>query len=213
MAENNNTAERELLKAIEGKTTPRPIGHSPIAGMKDGVLSIAGNVSSYISYDKVKSKITLHNTNILFVVLIVFFVTWWFIVMGKGFMRMDDIKNIGNIDVKISDRPVIMPEFGLKEYANYLDALLGRNIFNPVKTQVPSSDGGLTSEANKAGNLKLVGISWDEERNDRYAMVEDVQTNLTYYVKEGDFVLEFLVKEISERQIVLSHQNNDIRLQ
>ena len=64
-------------------------------------------------------------------------------------------------------------------------------------------------------NLQVVGISESESSSgekERYAMVEDLKTELTYFLNEGDTILNVMVKQIKENSLVLEYQQETIEL-
>ena len=73
-------------------------------------------------------------------------------------------------------------------------------------------------QLNSKGFLKLLKLSSDnvtvsDGKIEFLAMAEDIQSERTYYVKKGDTVLGFFVKEIEERWVLLDYKNNEVRLQ
>jgi hypothetical protein len=212
MAENSNTAERELLKAIEGEKVNLTKRKPFLESIKSKFTLFAVNISPKIGFDTISDKLTIHNVNKVLMFLAACFLFWWTIVFFNGVSRFKDIKQLDQID-SVSSLPALkFVESEIREYAYYIDTLLSRNIFNPAKQSSQDSDAA-ESTSKIASNLRMVGISWSDERGKRYAMVEDVLNKITYYVQEGDFIQEFIIKEIGEKQIVLSHKGNEVRLQ
>jgi type II secretory pathway component PulC len=216
MAENSNSAERQLLKAIEGDhvQTSKDTTFFSLIKCKLACLIdfLSSSISSSISSHKVSYKFTMHNasTVMLWVIFVVSF--WWFIVLGSGISRFRHMPRLDVSDAKPLLAPLKIVNSALQEYAYYLDIILSRNIFNPIKQPLQDTD-SVTGAGAAAGNLKMVGISWSEDRLKRYAMIEDTQSKITYYMQEGDIILGFIVKEIKETQIILTYKGSEVRLQ
>jgi type II secretory pathway component PulC len=212
MAENTNTAERELLKAIEGDGVQITKNTPPLYVLKDRIASFASVLLSSISSNKVSYKLTIQNANSVLLWLIIICSFWWFIVLGSGIARFRHVPALDKSDLKPLIAPLRIVNSELREYAYYLDIILSRNIFSPLKQASKQAEPAEGADF-AVSNLKMVGISWAEDRLKRYAMIEDAQSKITYYVQEGDALLEFIVKEIREKQIILSYKGSEVRLQ
>jgi type II secretory pathway component PulC len=212
MAENSNSAEHQLLKAIEGDHVQASKDTTFFCLIKGKFISLADFLLSSISSHKVSYKLTIHNASsvMLWVIVIVSF--WWFIVLGSGISRFRHMPRLDVSEAKPLLAPLRIVNSELREYAYYLDIILSRNIFNPIKQPLQDTD-SVTGAGAAAGNLKMVGISWSEDRLKRYAMIEDTQSKITYYMQEGDIILGFIVKEIKETQIILTYKGSEVRLQ
>ena len=72
----------------------------------------------------------------------------------------------------------------MKKIEYYLDKVRSRDIFKMGSTaRLEVADTGPSSKAVEAiQNLRLVGISWSDDPD---AMVEDIKTVKTFFVKKG----------------------------
>ncbi len=99
---------------------------------------------------------------------------------------------------------------------SYLAMVQRRNVFSPfivVDTRVEEEEEereDLREAAKKlAAKLKLVGILLSPQPR---AMVEDLETNETFFLKEGDIVNQLKIKEILSDRIILDYQGETIEM-
>ncbi len=221
MPEDNNTAEQELLKTIEG-------GDSSLAGKRidEGQGGRIGegkeNIAFYLEQLKNKlfgfgSHLTPEQVNRGLIVLIGVLGLWYFFCFLNGTNRL---KHIPKFEVSKSLKPGRGEKasvINLQPPEYYRNILLSRNIFMPfkpkkkvsVKTEKENSAVDL-SEAVK--NLKVVGISWSDKPQDRFVIIEDEKAKLTYFLQEGDTVsrTKLVVEKIFEDRAVLKFGKEEI---
>ena len=219
MAQNGNTADRELLKAIEGADGKPEVKKKPKVGAGADPLSVLkSRLSFFLNQVKQSAtpgtlKFSFSQVNKILFLIIALFLFWS--VFSRGMIRLQKIPKFDLSSMKTTSdlaKTVILP---LKDYAYYTDILLGRNIFNPVEKQQQQQvkQQEVAPRINTLiKNLKIVGISWSEKKKDRYVMIEDTKAQLTYYLQEGDKVSTLIVKEIFEDKAVLAHKEEEVEL-
>ena len=217
MAENGNTAEHELLKMIEGqegvnlKDKSEEISSS-VVPVKDQLSEALTSMFGNISFDQIKEKFQIAVVNKILIVLIVLFVLIYLLVSFSGLRRLENVPKFNFSamkEVKVSVKAMKLP---LKEYAYYMDILLGRNIFKEFDKNKKIEVEQVVGIEDFADELKLVGISWAEEETERYSMVEDLTTEITHYVQVGDVIGKFTVDGIFEKKVVLKYGDQKIDL-
>jgi len=215
MEENSNTAEHELLKAIEGQNPAvPPRNRVPAASMEKLFNHLAGRVAEWLkrgSLEKIKAKVGLHEINRALIVIVLIFVLWYLSVSVKGIRSLNNIPRFEVPSIKKNYNAKVMV-FPLKEYSYYMDALLGRNIFKAAEKAVQDSGIEGAGIQNMIRGMRLAGISWSEDSAKRYVMIEDMKVNITHYVKEGETILNFTVKKIFKEKVTLSYNGNEVDL-
>ena len=85
-----------------------------------------------------------------------------------------------------------------------------RNIFRPKpkKAEEPKAD----TAAVTTQNYKLVGISMDPDPAESSAMVENVKTNVTFFLKKGDKLEGMELMGIYDDKLVLKVQGQEVEL-
>jgi hypothetical protein len=100
----------------------------------------------------------------------------------------------------------------LKKLEYYLDKVKKRDIFKMGAAARPENliETGPSSKAVEATqNYKLVGISWSDDPD---AMVEDIKTGKTFFVKRGQSIGDVKVENITKEKIVLRYAQELIEL-
>ncbi|MDD4957052.1 MAG: hypothetical protein PHH49_06345 [Candidatus Omnitrophica bacterium] len=139
-------------------------------------------------------------------------VVWHVILILLGVINMGNIPKFEVSSVmKVPDdvKNIVLP---LKDYGYYSDTLINRNIFKPYEAVKKERQAGAPTLGDMTKDLKLVGISWSPDENERYAMIEDSKVMVTYYAQEGDKVLQFIVKEITKDFITLGYGEDEVTL-
>lgn len=90
----------------------------------------------------------------------------------------------------------------------YLDQIGGKELFTPQRIAPVKAKGEIFSRESYAG-LKLVGVDWG---GDPVALIEDTQTQKTYFVKKGDSIKELKVMEIFKDRVKLGYDNKIVEL-
>jgi len=62
-------------------------------------------------------------------------------------------------------------------------------------------------------NYKLVGVSISPIPQESYAMVEDLVSKVTYFLKKNDMIAGMQVQAIESNRVVLSYLNQEFELQ
>jgi len=88
-----------------------------------------------------------------------------------------------------------------------------RNIFLPPKEKEVVKQVTPSPTINQmVKDFHVVGISWADDRKERFVMIEDGRTHITYYLREGDKILDLTVKRIYEDKVVISYKNEEVEL-
>ena len=88
----------------------------------------------------------------------------------------------------------------------YLDQAGGKDLFSSQRIELVK---GETLSEPPATGLKLVGVDWG---GIPVAMIEDIQTQKTYFVKKGESIKELTVMEIFRDRVKLRYDNKVIEL-
>ena len=90
----------------------------------------------------------------------------------------------------------------------YLSQIGGNDLFNPQRIElVKAKDAGLSGELQTG--LKLVGVDWG---GNPIALIEDIKTSKTYFVKKGESIKELKVMEIFRDRVKLRYNNKVLEL-
>ncbi len=215
MAKNSNTAERELLKAIEGHPNVQKMPSAEKSGI-DFISLLKSRLSFFADAMKKPSKQAKPALSLTIIAnaligLIVMLIIWYGVVIMGGMRRFERIPRFETSEMPRGDVSTEI-HIPLRDYAFYADALLGRNIFIPFVEKEPEREITTSRINDMVQGLKLAGISWSPDSHDRYAMIEDAKTQLTYFLQENDMFLNLVVKEINEESIVLGFGSEEIEL-
>ena len=90
----------------------------------------------------------------------------------------------------------------------YLSQIGGKDLFSPQRIELIKAKGEIPSGQPTAG-FKLVGVDWG---GNPVALIEDTQTQKTYFVKKGDSIKELMVMEIFRDRVKLRYGNKVIEL-
>jgi hypothetical protein len=130
----------------------------------------------------------------------------------------------GSMDLShIYERPLLTMQDQPREhessgqtFLSYLTMVQRRNIFSPVEMQgVQVDDTQAQKQALKqtiialSAGLRLAGISLGAEPQ---AMVENKETNETFFLKKGDTVNRLTVQEIFNDRVILSYEGETVEL-
>ena len=102
--------------------------------------------------------------------------------------------------------------------SDYLDAIVrkieGRDLFKPFDTQKRSSGTGASAgrQMDLIKNFKLVGVSLADNPKDSYAMIEDTNAKVTYFLKQDETIQGLKVAEIQSDRVVFSYQDQQVEL-
>jgi hypothetical protein len=228
MEKNNYSAEKELLKAIEG---------SPGRGKKGKIKNFAlnrGELKSRVLffYDKLKNNFLLPRINIFKEKFIFpdksfnfnavqgalklcayFFLFYYLVVVGKGVYMLNHIPTFNIPATKIAKSRSTNIGNLLKEFAYYSDSLIKRNIFIPsVKEETTVEPTESSKVEHLTDNLKIVGLSWSKNISKRFVIIEDIEKKSTHFLKEQDAISNLTVKTILKDRVILIYQDEEIVL-
>lgn len=214
MVENGgDTAERELLKTIEGQASTLSKNRPSIG---KSLLSLKSRLNFYI--DKIRKKLSegeegyifsLVNRGLICVsILLAIMVT---IRVFRGIRRLGELPvyNVSTSYAVNVDKNIIP----VKNYQVYADAILRRNFFLPFKEkkEVVKKTMTVSNIEEKVKKIRLVGISWISD-TEKFVMIEDKETNVTYFLKEGDKILDMKIKKIFEDKVILEEGGEEYTL-
>lgn len=216
MGPGNSSAEKELLKAIEGKTTLAAKVRGPVPS-----IDYAARANELVSDLRRKAeeflapimKGDLTYVNKALIGLLIFLAIVYAIVLLNGVRRVSNIPRFGIVQSKVKQAQGKGMLFGLKDYSFYVDKLISRNIFNPFEEKkVIVNNVGTSKLSEIAKSLRVAGISWAEDVKDRYVMIEDMPSKVTYFLKEGDKVSGVSVSNIYKDHVSLAYMNDSMEL-
>lgn len=100
---------------------------------------------------------------------------------------------------------------------DYLDAIIrkieGRDLFKPFDSQKKgSSAGGPGRQMDLVKNFRLVGVSLADNPKDSYAMIEDTNAKVTYFLKQDETIQGLKVADIQSDRVVFSYQDQQVEL-
>lgn len=223
MEKNNYSAEKELLKTIEGSSgSPEkknqkknlPLNSSEL---KSRSFFLFHNFSAGIEKRFITSQGSLNfgavQSAIKFFVF--FLLLFYLISAAHGAYRLNHMPAFDITAAEIARDEIKKAKDLVRDFAYYGAVLLDNNIFMPRKEEEkdPVREATELSELRKlTDNLRIVGISWGEESGERFAMAEDTQKDVTYFLQEGDMILNLEVKRISENKVTLGYRDEEIVL-
>ncbi|MBF0216180.1 MAG: hypothetical protein HQL30_04200 [Candidatus Omnitrophica bacterium] len=209
-ASGKGSAERELLKAIEGQSDSAQFTMKKLGDGQSGIFSIISRLRE--SAGAGAYSLNLGDVKKILIGLVVFLSIWLFLSMIKGVFNFAFIPNYKTKAVQTAkgdgkDGKVIPVE----GYNYYSDVLLGRNIFKPEekKEAEVKQDGGARDLAK---NLKISGLAWVPGTRDRFALIEDTKTGITYFLQKGDTISSLVVDDILDDKVILKHMSEEIIL-
>lgn len=229
MEKNNHSAEKELLKTIEESSERDDKNRFKNLAVNSGELK--SRFSFF--YNKFKNNFLFPHINIfkqqfisseggfnfgavqiILKLCVFFFLFCYLVIVGKGIYKLNHIPSF-NVSAtepaKIETKRVANL---LKEFAYYSSSLIKRNIFTPqIKEEKTIKATELSKIRQFTDNLKIVGISWSEDATKRFAMIENIEKDVTYFLQEKDKILNLIVKDISKDKVILSYQDEEIILQ
>lgn len=213
MAENNSSAEYELLRAIEGKTSLAPRTRMGSDTAKDKLRLAFGEFKEKFSHIDFKASFKLADINRGMVVLAVMLALFQIGILVRGVFRINNVPKFDASAVIKATGETKVVKFPLKEYAYYLDAFMGRNIFLETSKAAVVVEASKTSEFEDISRkLRLAGISWLEETGERFAIIEDTEIKATYYLQEKETLRNFTVESIGTNKVILKKDGREIEL-
>lgn len=219
MAGKGSTAEHQLLKAIEkgssgnsrGSRGDQASGERKIFLEKlfEGIDSIVGRLAK-VDY---KELFDVPRVKKMLFVLVAVLVAAYGIMMLRGVIKLQSIPKFEVSALKeVTD--IARIQLPVRSHEYYIDRLVARNIFKAGAIRVPEEEVAPREPRiqEKAKDLKLVGISWASDADERYAMIEDMNTQLTYHVRENERFLDFTVKSIEQEFVTIGSGKEEMDL-
>ncbi|MBI4972424.1 MAG: hypothetical protein HZC16_01225 [Candidatus Omnitrophica bacterium] len=189
---NNITPEEKLLQLIKSgeRTKPR---------LKN--LKVLPLIPKYFNFIYAQ-KLLLGLLAISFIWLITVFLYPW---VGLKKIKLPVVKEGGALEVKLE------PGAERKSSEFYLPGLPKREIFasSLTPTMRPEEIPPLAQNLDLIKNINLVGIISGENPQ---AVIEDKNTQKTFYLSKGQFMGEFQVKEIKEGKVILDYKGQSYEL-
>jgi hypothetical protein len=213
MAENNSSAECELLRAIEGKVSlpPRFIGNAGEA--KDKFVIVLDEIKKIFSKIEVPGKLSIADVNRVMAVLAVLLVLFQMGILARGFLRIGNIPTFDKASALKATGEVRTIDLPLRKHSYYLDAFMARNIFLEKKEErVAAEVPGTSAFDDISRKLRLTGISWMEETGEKFAMIEDTEIKVTYYLQERETLRGFTIESIGINRVVLKKDGRELEL-
>ncbi len=231
------TAEQKLLriieegsegssesKALEGATTPAMnVAQQTAAAVRGPSLqvpSFAENVSDIMK--KISQMIPLGKSfglreiNMLSILFIIILAIMLVAISQAEIRRINKGVHFKEFALESSMRTTgtILPQY--KDIGQFLDTISFRNIFRPYeKVESPAVATQATGQeliSQKMEKLKIVGISWFDEPDSQSVMVEQTDTSMTYFLKQGESFDGLTVKAIFTDRVIFSYQNEEMEM-
>ncbi len=225
MPDKQDSAEKDLLRLIEnpGEVELRK-AKVPVPG--EGGKGLPKKISMF-SFAKRSPKQSVRSPfsfqvfltdrkqilRLLFVVMILFF-AYFIAVVAIEFRKMKNTKNLVKFtyisagkEARVNSEAVAGantdPEIQL-ETANI------RNIFKPgaAKKEDDKRDEGTVALT----DYRLVGISLSADPNEIYAMIKNVKTNITFFLKKGEKLDGMELLSIFDNKLVLKVKDKEVEL-
>lgn len=212
-------AKESVVKTEAVKTIPRAKSFSPkdfITGLTGLINNIKALFSSGAAFAFQLKRI---NIVLLFVSFALFIYTFVYFLTYKN----NTNKNIAHIQEGLGSIPAKDPsmvKIALPGISNeYLSAVVEkirrRDLFKPVtaETLKAAASGDVAAkEAELIKNLKLVGISIAVNPQDSYALIEDLATKNTYFLKKDETIKGLTVASILNDKVIFSYQDKQVEL-
>jgi hypothetical protein len=221
MAEHDNTAERELLQAIEGLgdlgSTATPNSGSDQSAVPGGAAGDMGtNIKSRLSFFSSKFSgedsvlnLSIQDVNKIVTGFVLFFGLWLCLTLAKGLIDLGNMPKFKVSPFGVGEDNQVERTILLNTIEFYDNTLLGRNIFKAIEKKHIESVRVSSKVGNMAKNLKVTGLSWTPGDDNRYAMIEDTRSGVTHYLEEGDPILIFNVHKILEDSVIVRHKDKE----
>ena len=131
----------------------------------------------------------------------------------RGYARLNSVPKftLGEGNDEIVEQ---LKFFDIKNKEDYYNVLVARNIFNPAeeKKKFVEQEKDISEVAQLLNNFKMVGFYWTPDEQEKYAMIEDSASQLTYYLKEGDDFMSFKVEKVDTDKVIMSFDDEEITL-
>ncbi len=227
MAEKGQSAEKQLLELIENSGGEDKAAQIKKGGSKKNVragkiarrrpyfLSLSGLRPSLSALkEKIKKASDLKDTeNVIDFTrnALVVFIYFLFFVISLGIIRDSKAaKQLPNLIPIEKGTGALSLELNRSEsFSFYADKLRQRNLFSVTKKEeTPKAEAKRRQEEpileKIRKNLRLVGLSPSRNKEDSYAMLEDITKGTTFFIKKGESILGYTVKDITNEKVVFT---------
>ena len=216
MAKQRLTPEEQLLKLIEKGSEPetakikrRTRFFFSFRGLKNLKYFLGNGINRFLI--RLKAGLKEPNLKVLNKVFLVLSAALLIYSIAGFIFDLPDVekfyKKIQPVKEKRSLPKLIAKD---RPFLHYLEMVRRRNIFSPIvlkETEKPEIENKQLQEI--AGALRLVGISWSREP---IVMIENKNEKKTYFLKKGDRIIQFKVKDILKDRVILDYNGELIEL-
>lgn len=232
MAEPNGdlTPEKRLLELIEGSAG---VGESGKPAEKIAEAR-RGSWKALVSVEELKNRFSLLKAGLVekfrhhqstFGLTELNQVLRFVVIVLAVFFLGDFLFQLTQLNRRVIDEAVLpeVPEFELSYERPNVESSEGLEFFDLGKMFMPY--GKRLEEAERmvkeqsarlldlAAKLKLTGISYNPEESARaFCMIEDIEKNITSFLREGDLLGSLRVKKIREDSVLLESQGETVEL-
>jgi len=215
MAKKRFTPEEQLLNLIEEDSSANPLKRrkkslfSSVGALNIFFAGFRRRISARISRLKTAAREpnlkSLNRTIILFSVILLLYSVGDFFLKGANMERIYK-KQQALPAKKLDDEEVFVP----RSFLYYLEMVQRRNIFSPIALQTAKKQEPPKEDLTKlSASLKVVGISWGKEP---VAMIEDQAAKKTYFLKKGDSINQFQIKDVLKDRVILEREGQTLEL-
>lgn len=216
------TAEQQLLRVIEGQNGPEPkqeaakgkAAGSSITDRRPPLFSLAV-LRGRFSFSKEAFASLLKNSNTentLDMVnnMLVVCVCGMFVFLGFEIMvrpkRFEGLPDL--ISMKRNVEAEAAQGQQLQEISFYMDKLKERGLFQPkpkeVKQETVVREVAKPTIDDKVQGIRLVGVSASKVKGESYAMIENVKTETTFFLREGESFSGLKVTDILPDRVIFT---------
>ncbi|RKY41773.1 MAG: hypothetical protein DRP85_05170 [Candidatus Makaraimicrobium thalassicum] len=212
MNDQNLTSEDRLLKAIESHGEQGKIIRQPGGDPKDRIVTGMkrwGTALKNIKHAKLKwpaFALSLRIANNTLIILAALFTIFFIFDFVKDKMSFNDrFASISRTSPDEAEEPFRKPVPGVDLPAS-IRAARGRNIF--MRGPQPSVVKG-KKDRTEISALRLTGVLWSKNPQ---VMIEDTESNKTYFLSAGEKVSRWEVKRIYRDKVILANPDGEWEL-
>lgn len=226
------TAEQKLLKVIESSsgnagTAVSSASPDPVQRVANSVKNISVDLPSLSLLNNIlslfKGKLSLgaspmalglREVNIILLAVALGIFGLFVLNLKTGMASLK--KGVEKASKLSVPKTVDVPSPAAKPVTVYLDGIRSRNIFQPFEAKVEEKkpEEAAASQAKRielmVKDLKLVGISWLDSPQSASAMIEDVKTGITHFLKQDDVINGIAVKKIYADRVILTFEGEEL---
>lgn len=208
----NISPEEKLLRLIRGDKKPKPVGKAlDDTGIDKKTIPSIANLKSPINkstYSLARAYLTGGAIQKIMVALMAASVIYAAVSFIRPSAGLDKV-SLPEAGLKKIDGLDFAPKEELKPYEFYLEPTKQRQIFGNAPVPEAAIPKVATDGTDFIKQINLVGIiSGDNPQ----AVIEDKNTQKTYYVSKGQFIGEIQIEDIQEGKIILNHKGQRFEL-